>query len=408
MTSVAKGWIDVLPKDWHLIPAKAAFSERREPNRPDDVHLTPSQLHGVLPQSEYMAKTGNSVVQNIQGQDNMKHVEPDDFIIHLRSFQGGIERSKYSGKVSTAYTVLKPSDRVVPSYFRWLLKSSGYIQELRTTTNQLRDGQSIKFADFAKVQLPCPPHSEQRVIADYLDHETAHIDMLIEEQQRLIELLRERRQGVLSRASDGDWTTVRLGLLLEAIKDGTHGSFSRTAPGEGMPLLGARNIMGSQVVLDGAESFISDEDHRSIVANGFPAKGDVLLVIVGATIGKTAVYDLDTHHAFQRSVAFLRPTKHFESKFLWYQIQASRFQDELTLRSKTSAQPGIYLGDVAAIPVVVPSREEQRHIVAYLDEQTAKIDALIEETERFIELARERRTALITAAVTGQIDVRET
>jgi type I restriction enzyme, S subunit len=103
----------------------------------------------------------------------------------------------------------------------------------------------------------------------------------------------------------------------------------------------------------------------------------------------------------------LRPTEHFEPKFLWYQIQASRFQDELTLRAKTSAQPGIYMGDVTAIPVVVPLLEDQRQIVAYLDEQTARIDTLITETERFIELARERRSALITAAVTGQIDVRE-
>lgn len=175
-----------------------------------------------------------------------------------------------------------------------------------------------------------------------------------------------------------------------------------------MPLLGARNVMGSHVVLDGAESFIADEDYDSIVANGFPAKDDVLLVIVGATIGKTAVYDLDTRHAFQRSVAFLRPTERLQPRFLWYQIQTSRFQDELTLRSKTSAQPGIYMGDVTAIPVTLPPLEEQRRIVADLDEQAAKIDVLIAETERFIELSKERRAALITAAVTGQIDVRET
>ena len=92
-------------------------------------------------------------------------------------------------------------------------------------------------------------------------------------------------QGLALPSSDGDWPMASLGLLLQGIKDGTHGTFPRTAPGEGMPLLGARNVIGSRVVLDGAESFISEDDYESIVANGFPAKGDVLLVIVGATIG---------------------------------------------------------------------------------------------------------------------------
>jgi type I restriction enzyme S subunit len=195
-----------------------------------------------------------------------------------------------------------------------------------------------------------------------------------------------------------------LGLLLQGIKDGTHGTFPRTAPGEGMPLLGARNVIGSRVVLDGAESFISEDDYESIVANGFPAKGDVLLVIVGATIGKTAVYDLDTRHAFQRSVAFLRPTGRLESKFLWYQIQASRFQDELTLRAKTSAQPGIYMGDIASIPVVIPPLDEQRVIADYLDRETARIDTLIKEQQRLIEMLRERREAAIRATLMGGLD----
>lgn len=333
----------------------------------------------------------------------------DDLVVNpMWLIGGGIGVSGRAGAVSPDYRVFRSRGPLLPRFIHYLLRSQPYLdQYLLYTRAQTTFDRRVQQPDLDNLPIPVPPLDEQRVIADYLDRETARIDTLIEEQQRLIEMLRERRQGVLSLASDGDWPTASLGLLLEGIKDGTHGSFERTAPGEGMPLLGARNVMGSRIVLDGAESFISEEDYQSIVANGFPAKSDVLLVIVGATIGKTAVYDLDTRHAFQRSVAFLRPTGRFEPKFLWYQIQASRFHDELTLRAKTSAQPGIYMGDVTAIPVVVPSLEEQRQIVAYLDEQTAKIDTLIAETDRFIELARERRAALITAAVTGQIDVRE-
>lgn len=196
--SSSPAWLRALPSGWESQAPKALFRERRDPSAPDDIHLTPSQSFGVIPQAEYMERTGTRVVLNLTGQDSMKRVERDDFIIHLRSFQGGIEHSRVGGKVSTAYTVLAPTGRAHPGYFRWVLKSNGFVQELQTTTNQLRDGQSIKYRDFCKVRLPLPPIHTQRAIADYLDRETAQIDTLIQEQQRLIDLLRERRTAVLA------------------------------------------------------------------------------------------------------------------------------------------------------------------------------------------------------------------
>ncbi|ANQ74433.1 restriction endonuclease subunit S [Rhodococcus sp. 008] len=425
MTSAALGWIDVVPKGWYLVPAKAAFTERREANWPDDVHLTPSQIHGVLSQAEYMAKTGKSVVQNIQGQDNMKHVEPDDFIIHLRSFQGGIERSTYSGKVSTAYTVLRPSDRVVPSYFRWLLKSNGYIQELRTTTNQLRDGQSIKFADFAKVQLPCPPHSEQHTIADYLDRETARIDMLVEEQQRLIELLRERRHAVRTHVAlhgttqvsevqsplpwasklPASWRVVPLTSVAQ-LESGHTPSRSREdwwtdcyIPWVSLHDVGT--MRGPKYLQDTAQR-ISDAGIANSSARLLPARTVVLSR--DATVGRTAIMGVpmatSQHFAAWVCGPLLNP------EYLWalfanaMQPFFDSFQNGSTIRT-------IGMGDLKAFRIPLPPIDEQRRIVEYLDEETPKIDTLIAEAERFIELARERRSALITAAVTGQIDIRE-
>ena len=205
MIPTGSDWMPAIPETWSVVPAKAIFSERSERNLPDDVHLTPSQVLGVLPQAEYMERTGNSVVMNLEGKDNMKHVEPDDFIIHLRSFQGGLERSTYAGKVSAAYTVLTPHGQALPDYYRWLLKSAAYVQELRTTTNQLRDGQSIRFGDFAKVRLPLPPLAEQEAVARFLEAEVLRIDALIEEANAIADVLKERRDALISAAVTGQF-----------------------------------------------------------------------------------------------------------------------------------------------------------------------------------------------------------
>ncbi|WP_016885067.1 MULTISPECIES: restriction endonuclease subunit S [unclassified Rhodococcus (in: high G+C Gram-positive bacteria)] len=408
MTSAAEGWIDVLPKGWHLVPAKAAFTERREPNWPDDVHLTPSQIHGVLPQAEYMAKTGNSVVQNIMGQDNMKHVEPDDFIIHLRSFQGGIERSKYSGKVSTAYTVLKPSDRVVPSYFRWLLKSNGYIQELRTTTNQLRDGQSIKFADFAKVQLPCPPRSEQRAIADYLDRETARIDTLIEEQQQLIVLLRERRIAVPEGSVAGlPWTTP-LRSVTALIQTGPFGSQLKSDEYEtgGTPVINPSHLVKGRIEPD--ERVAVSEQKASELARHALQVGDVIAARRGE-LGRCAVVRAqNTGFLCGTGSALIRLHETVaDPEFLALVFSSRRNRDSLSLASVGATMDNLNADIIATLRIPIPPLPEQRRIVGWVAEATTKIDTLITETERFIEIARERRAALITAAVTGQIDVQD-
>lgn len=282
----------------------------------------------------------------------------------------------------------------------WLTSNYGNIRGL--AGGDLRDGLNLQH--IGSIQVPRPPVEEQRAIADYLDRETAQIDAFIAKNEELITLLTERRAAVIELAiREGAGATAKLGVLLRGLKDGTHGSFARIESPH--PLLGARNVQGGRLVLDGKESTISEDDHRAIVANGFPRRGDVLLVIVGATIGKSAVYELTDSLSFQRSVAFLRPGRLLTSRFLWYYTQTRAFQDEVWLRAKVSAQPGLYLGDVASIPIALPDVAAQQGITTRLDRDVVAIDEAISVATTTIELARERRAALISAAVTGKIDV---
>ncbi|MBD8057273.1 restriction endonuclease subunit S [Rhodococcus ruber] len=185
--------------------------------------------------------------------------------------------------------------------------------------------------------------------------------------------------------------------MLAGIKDGTHGTFARVA--DGVPLLSAKNVHDYGLQIGAEESLISREDYLEITRVGYPKRGDVLLTIVG-TIGRTCVFDSDTPLAFQRSVCFLRPNRHCNPAFLSYVVRSSPFQNQLNLAAKTAAQSGVYMGDVAACLLALPSRDEQGVICSFLDRETAKIDALIGKQQQLIATLREDRTATITDAVT--------
>ncbi len=419
----SESWLSNLPSTWRIMSPKALFAERNEPSWPDDVHLTPSQTYGVLPQTKYMELTGNSVVLNLQGQDNMKHAEPDDFIIHLRSFQGGLERSAIRGKVSTAYTVLNPRDGIVSDYYRWLLKSNGYIQELRTTTNQLRDGQSIKYRDFAKVSLPVPPVSEQRAIADYLNYETVQIDTLITEQQRLVEMLQERRASLITRtltegvAKDVDLVGSRHPLIGKIPKNWEvvplrYSITFQEGPGilavdfrdEGVPLLRVSSVRGAVATLDGV-NYLDPSMVRSKWNHFRVQKGD-LLISASASMGTISEVTTDDVVGAipYTGIIKVRPGRMIKEYIRWFFVSGI-FLSQVDILKTGSTIQHFGPSHLRKMKVPLPPSDEQRRIAEHLDREIFQIDSLIVESERLIELSKERREALITAAVTGQIDV---
>jgi type I restriction enzyme S subunit len=197
------------------------------------------------------------------------------------------------------------------------------------------------------------------------------------------------------------WDIILFKRIIHKIKDGTHGSFQRVS--EGKPFLSAKNVYDDGVRINETESFISEEDYSSIVKNGFPKKGDLLITCVG-TIGRTFVYDFDEFLAFQRSVTFIRFNEDIIPQFYKYYVQSSIFQNLLMSIAKTSAQSGIYMGDlVNTITIKVPTTE-QTSIANFLDHKTAQIDHLIAKKEQFIKLLEEERVAVINQAVTKGLD----
>lgn len=187
-------WIGQIPEHWKVVPSTWLFAESKERAYPDDQHLSATQKYGVIPLAEYERLEERQVTHAVKNLEQRKHVELDDFVISMRSFQGGIERVKARGCVRSSYVVLQAGDDSDVNYFAYLFKSGSYIQGLQATASFIRDGQDLNYGNFRQVKLPLPCRTEQQHIANFLDKETARIDALIKTTERSIALLKNAVQ----------------------------------------------------------------------------------------------------------------------------------------------------------------------------------------------------------------------
>lgn len=196
-------WLGRVPAHWEVVPPTALFTESKERAREGDQMLSATQKYGVIPLAEYEALEQRQVTMAMVNLDMRKHVELGDFVISMRSMDGGLERARAVGSVRSSYAVLKPGPDVEGRFYGALMKSSLFIQALRLTSNFIRDGQDLNFGHVRKVKLPKPDLREQAAIADYIDAETARIDGLISLTERSIDLLREKRAALITAAVTG-------------------------------------------------------------------------------------------------------------------------------------------------------------------------------------------------------------
>jgi len=282
-------------------------------------------------------------------------------------------------------------------------------------------GDAIRTGIFA-----VPPVPEQRAIAAFLDRELAKLDALVEKKERLIELLQEKRTALITRAvtkgiapnvpienSDVEWlgeipahwevTRLRYGCSL--LRDGTHQPPPRVAVG--YPLLSVRNITDGKLTRLPDDSMISEADFHSLERSFAVLENDVLLAVVGATMGKVAIVGPIEPFAVQRSLAVLRPRPELlQFTYLAAFLESQPFQYLLWQNAGYSAQPGIYLSALGSFHIPLPPIGEQSTIMECLRRATEDLESLIGCVREGISRLKELRIALISAAVTGKIDVR--
>lgn len=196
-------WIGELPEHWEIRRSKFLFTQRKERAWKSDVQLSATQAYGVIPQSEYEALSGKTVVKIQLHLDKRKHVEKDDFVISMRSFQGGLERAWSDGCIRSSYVVLRPLEEINPDFYGYLLKLPSYIKALQRTGNFIRDGQDLNFDNFSQVDLFIPPLDEQEAIVKYLKEFIVSSNSGIELLQQQIEKLKEYKTTLIDSAVTG-------------------------------------------------------------------------------------------------------------------------------------------------------------------------------------------------------------
>lgn len=405
-------WLGEIPSHWELLKMKYAFKERSEKNHPNEEPLCATQSRGVIPQSLY---EGRVVVVN-KGFEGLKLVKVGDFVISLRSFQGGIEYAYYQGIISAAYTVLQPKESDMAPYFKYMFKSHDYIQLLQTCVTGIREGQNINYPLLAKKAVPIPPMEEQHAIVSYLDTKCSKLDTFISNKEKEITLLQEMKQRVITDA-------VTRGLNPNVKFKPTNIPWLPEIP-EYWKIKRAKNMFkkeqrpiqyDDEIVTCFRDGEVTLRKNRR--TSGFTeatdyshyqhiCKGDLVIHQMDAFAGSSGVSDSDGMGTPVLSVC----TPKIEGIDNYYYAHVLRIMGKngfiLSLYRGIRERSSDFRFDTFIKQwLPVPPIEEQHAIVSYITERVAKVDSLVEKLNKEIECIKEYKQRLISDVVTGQIKV---
>ena len=393
-------WIGRIPKDWNTEKAKYVFIQRREKGNKDCTLLAATQKFGMYPQHLL-----DGVVKVASGTDmqQFKTVHVNDFVISLRSFQGGFEMSDYEGVCSPAYQVFSAQKPINNIFFKYLFKSDAFIQQINAFVLGIREGKNIQYEDFSTMYLPIPSLTEQQRIASYLDKKCAEIDSLVELQEQMIAQLTDYKQSVITEA-------VTKGLNPEAELVSSDIDWIGDVP-KGWNTQRLKYLCtiqtGNQDTQDSDPVGIYPFYVRSPIverSNKYSFEGEgILMAGDGAGAGRVFHHVYGKYAVHQR-VYRLANIKGINSDFLFYFL-SSLFCKEMDRGSAQSTVPSVRLPMLQNFRVCMPSVEEQNDIVSYLDAKCREIDTLIDLKRQKIETLKDYKKSIIFEAVTGKTDL---
>ncbi|HBR1858452.1 TPA: restriction endonuclease subunit S [Klebsiella quasipneumoniae subsp. quasipneumoniae] len=416
-------WLDKLPLNWSIEKTKRIFSLKRNlvGHLSSSFQLLSLTLNGVVPRD---ISSGEGKIP--ASFDTYQSVQAGDLIFCLFDIDETprtIGLAEQDGMITGAYNVYSCMDKCLPSYAYYYFLHIDSFKGLKPFYTGLR--KVVRAETFGCIEMPNPSLSEQEKICLFLDHETAEIDKLIEKQQQLIELLKEKRQAVISHAvtkglnpdvpmkdSGVEWlgsipkhwlcTKIKYIAILTPKKSSVNFKINNECTFIPMEKL-KRNYLvtdESKLIRDVISGYTYFEDDDLLLAKVTPCFENKNIAVARGLVnsigfGSTEIY-------------VLRPTEKIRVNYLLYRLQEDNF-----IRAATGAMTGA--GGLKRVPsdfllnypIAIPPKSEMDAIVAYLNAQEVHYDLMERNATQAVQLLQERRTALISAAVTGKIDVRD-
>ena len=417
-------WLGMVPEHWDLRRTNTLLLKRNEKGHPNEPLLAATQTKGVVRKEHYENRT----VLAMKDLHLLKLVHVKDFVISLRSFQGGIENARQRGIISPAYTVLYPVCPEHHGYLAHLLKSAPYIQNLSLFVTGIRQGQNIDYEKLSRSHLPIPPLGEQAAIVRFLDHADRRIRRYIRAKERLIELLEEQKQAIIHQAVTGQ-IDVQTGQPYPAYKSsGVEWLGKVPEQWSVLPLKRAFASMEYGISESGTDDGTIAVLTMGHILNGtvrIPDYGGVKSVVPNLLLkDKDLLFNRTNSAELVAKVGMFRLGKRpatFASYLVRMRINQDNNPEFLNLllndaaflaTARREAIPSLHQSNLnptryGRLQIVLPPVSEQQGIAEFVAACASDIDRAVARASREIDLLNEYRTRLIADVVTGKLDVRE-
>ena len=404
-------WIGVIPKNWRTDRAKNIFVQSTTKGNERLVLQSATQDRGVVDKD-----TLEGVVQVAADADlrTFKTVHIDDFVISLRSFQGGFEICHNEGVISPAYTVFRLRKKSYTGYYRLLFKSYGFIDKINSLTVGIREGKNIQYRDFADMEIPIPSDVEQQRIAEFLDRKCGEIDEAIALQEEFIEELKAYKQSVITEAvtrglnpnvkfkdSGIDWIgKIPKHWEIARIKNILEDSSLQTKTGVEEQL----SVTQNRGIIKSSEIQVANPS-MSQIGWKIVKRGDIVFNKYKAHSGVFFVSPYDGIVTFNYSVYHCREiiSPHFYEYLFKTPPCIGIFRK--SMKGVGDSISPLYTCDLFRIAIYIPPLDEQQQITNYLDTKCAEIDSLIAVKQQKIEELKDYKKSIIYEYVTGKKEV---
>lgn len=416
-------WLSKIPAHWQTHKMKRLFDERSEKGYPQEPLLVASQNKGVIPKAMY----GTRTVEAQKDLHLLKRVHVGDFVISLRSFQGGLEYAYYQGIISPAYTILVPHAPILATYFRYLAKCKPFIGLLTLCVTGIREGQNVDYTKLRNHILPLPPRAEQDQIVRFLDWKVSEINKLIGIRKKEISELESLKlchmTNVITKGLNNDiqkkstsskwigdipthWDLVAVRRVYKVILGKMLAPNRNTNSDKLEEYICAKDVHFDGITLSDLKKMWFSKFEREQYRVG---DGDLLVVEGGAGAGNAALLDKkDKKDVYvQNSVHIIRAKDDKAiNSYLCFWLFSLVKRGYMESVCSVATIPHYTKDKVLSTVMPLPPLAEQQKIVEHLEKYSAEINALILKNKNTINEMLELKNTIISDVVTGKIDVR--